>query len=268
MIADRAHLLDALITHAVSAGDVVWGHFRAGCSVRTKSDLSPVTAADHDAEAIILAGLAIDAPGVAVVAEEEHAAGRVPGAAATFFLVDPVDGTKDFVARGTDFTVNIGLIERGAPTMGVIYAPARDRLWWGDTTLGAWTATRVPGGTHDEAMPIRVASPGPALRAVASRMHDTPATERWLAAAGIAARVSVGSSLKFALVASGEADVYPRFTPTMEWDTAAGDAILRAAGGMTYGPDGLPFAYGKPGYLNAGFLATGGARPAGLDAGL
>jgi 3'(2'), 5'-bisphosphate nucleotidase len=265
--ADRRALLDALVTHALAAGEAVWRHFCQGCAVETKPDASPVTAADRDAEAIILAGLAAAAPGVAVVAEEECAAGRMPAPCAAFFLVDPLDGTKEFVRRGTDFTVNIGLVEAGVPTLGVVYAPARDWLVWGDAVAGeAWRAACAPGAAPGPAEAIRVRAPGAAVCAVASRSHLTPATTAWLDAAGAGERVSVGSSLKFALVAAGEADVYPRAGPTMEWDTAAGDAVLRAAGGRTFDIDGTPLRYGKPGFRNAGFVATGPFDPPPLSA--
>lgn len=263
-VPDRARLLEAMIALAEEAGDVVWRHFTAGCAVMHKADESPVTAADRDAEAAILAGLAEAAPGIPVVAEEEAAAGRVPDVDGAFFLVDPLDGTKEFVARGDDFTVNIALVEGGAPTMGVVYAPARNALYWGDVSADAHVAVRRPGAVRGAAQRIRVRAPGAPLAAVASKSHAMPGLDDWLAAAGIARRVSVGSSLKFALVAAGEADVYPRTGPTMEWDTAAGDAVLRAAGGRTLDVDGAPFRYGKPGFRNAGFVATGGYDPAPL----
>ena len=261
---DRARLLDALVTLAEEAGDVVWRHFTAGCAVMHKADESPVTAADRDAEAVILAGLAAAAPGIPVVAEEEAAAGRTPDVEGAFFLVDPLDGTKEFVARGDDFTVNIALIEHGEPTMGVVYAPARNAVYWGDVTTDAHVAIRRPDEARAAPQRIRVRLPAAPLAAVASKSHAMPGLDEWLAAAGIAQRVSIGSSLKFALVASGEADVYPRTGPTMEWDTAAGDAVLRAAGGRTVDVDGAPFRYGKPGFRNAGFVATGPYEPAPL----
>lgn len=261
-ISDRPALLDALVALAEAGGDIVWRHFVAGCAAETKADASPVTIADREAEAVILAGLARVAPGVPIVAEEEAAAGRMPDVDGAFFLVDPLDGTKEFIKRGDDFTVNIALVEGGAPTMGVVYAPARDTLYWGEVGVGAWTATRAPGGTRGPARAIAVRACTGAACAVASKSHAMPGLDDWLAAGGITDRVSVGSSLKFVLVASGEADVYPRTGPTMEWDTAAGDAVLRAAGGRTLDPDGAPFRYGKPGFRNTGFVATGGYAPA------
>ncbi|MFT3977914.1 MAG: 3'(2'),5'-bisphosphate nucleotidase CysQ [Sphingomonas bacterium] len=262
---DRAVLMDALVALAEAGGDIVWRYFVEGADVSIKPDESPVTAADHAAEAAILAGLREIAPHIPVVAEEEAAAGRVPDVDGAFFLVDPLDGTKEFIRRGDDFTVNIGLIESGAPTMGVVYAPARKLLYWGDAATGvARRARRTPfAARHDEhAIAVRAQHEPPC--AVASRSHADPATAAWLDAGGICDCVSVGSSLKFALVASGEADVYPRTGPTMEWDTAAGDAVLRAAGGMTLDPDNGAFRYGKPGFRNTGFIACGRYRPSPL----
>lgn len=261
----RAALLEALVAIAAAAGDVVWDHFTGEFVVDAKADQSPVTAADRAAEQVILAGLRAVAAHVPVVAEEEAAAGRIPDVADAFFLVDPLDGTKEFIKRGTDFTVNIGLIEQGRPTMGVVYAPARGRFYWGDVASGvARTAARLPHGTMDAPETIAVrACPGVPC-AVASKSHNTPATEAWLAGAGVTERVSVGSSLKFVLVASGEADVYPRPAPTMEWDTAAGDAVLRAAGGRVLDLDGADLSYGKERFFNPGFVATGPYRPAAL----
>lgn len=264
-IADRARLIEALVALAAEAGDVVWRHFNGECAVYVKADESPVTAADHAAEAIILRGLAEHAPGIPVVAEEEAAAGRIPEVGAHYFLVDPLDGTREFVDRGTDFTVNIGLIEHGRPTLGVIYAPARGLLVWGDVGEGhAWRADRVPGETAGTPRTIRVRACDGGPCALSSSRQINEATQAWLDHAGAGSRIGVGSSLKFALLASGEADVYPRPAPTMEWDTAAGDAILRAAGGRTLDLDGNDLAYGKPGFLNPGFLATGGYDPAPL----
>lgn len=264
-IADRARLMEALVALAGEAGDLVWQHFNGECAVYVKADESPVTAADHAAEAVILHGLAERAPGIPVVAEEEAAAGRIPEVGDRYFLVDPLDGTREFVDRGTDFTVNIGLIEHGRPTLGVIYAPARGLLVWGDVGEGhAWRADRPAGGTAStpRTIHVRACESGPC--ALSSSRQINEATQAWLDHAGAGSRTGVGSSLKFALLASGEADVYPRPAPTMEWDTCAGDAILRAAGGRTLDLDGNDLAYGKPGFLNPGFLATGGYDPAPL----
>lgn len=263
---ERRELLGVLIDLATRAGDIVWDfHVESSGQVEFKVDDSPVTQADRAAEALILEGLARIRPEIPVVAEEQAAAGHIPIVGDAFFLVDPLDGTKEFVARGTDFTVNICLIERGAPTMGVVYAPARSTLYWGDVAQAqAWRAERLPRSTRSAGERIFARAAGAALRAVASKSHNTPATEAWLAAAGVVERVSIGSSLKFALVACGDADVYPRPAPTMEWDTAAGDAILRASGGQTFDLDGAPLAYGKPGFFNPGFVAAAQFQPAAL----
>jgi 3'(2'), 5'-bisphosphate nucleotidase len=250
---DRCRLLESMVDCAARGGAVVWDHFNGDVVVERKADQSPVTAADRASEAVILA------------AEEETAAGRVPAVAARFFLVDPLDGTKEFIQRGTDFTVNIGLIEDGAPTLGVVYAPARSEMYWGDaTSKQASRATWPPHGSSSATRSIRVREPATPLCAVASKSHNTPETEAWLAAAGVGNRVSIGSSLKFVLVASGEADVYPRPAPTMEWDTAAGDAVLRAAGGRVFDLDGRPLEYGKARFFNPGFIATGPYEPTAL----
>lgn len=255
-------LLRQLVALASEAGDAVWDHFIGSEGHELKGDQSPVTAADREGERIILAGLATIAGAIPVVAEEEASAGRIPEVGTAFFLVDPLDGTKEFIKKGTDFTVNIGLIENGTPTLGVVYAPARSRLYWGDVAAGAaFTAPREPHGEEGDAMPISVCGCTESPRAVASKSHNTPETEAWLAAAGAGERVSIGSSLKFVLVACGEADVYPRPAPTMEWDTAAGDAILRAAGGRVFDLDGEPLRYGKPRFFNPGFVATGPFQP-------
>jgi 3'(2'), 5'-bisphosphate nucleotidase len=255
---NRPQLTRALLEIAAAAGGVVTDYVQRQMTVEHNPDDSPVTPADRLAEALILAGIAHAAPGIPVVAEEEAAAGRMPAVAEQFFLVDALDGTKEFIAGGTDFTVNIGFIERGSPTLGVVYAPARSMLYWGDTQLGqAFKAVQPPHGARQSPVRIAVRRPRRSLRAVASKSHNTPETEAWLRDTSVKNRVAIGSSLKFVLVAAGEADVYPRLAPTMEWDTAAGDAILRAAGGCVLDVDGAPLGYGKPRFHNPGFLATG-----------
>jgi 3'(2'), 5'-bisphosphate nucleotidase len=250
-------MMTALLDVAHEAGIVVMRHRAAGVIAETKADKSVVTAADREAEAVILTVLEQVAPGVPVVAEEESAAGRQPIQAERFFLVDPLDGTKEFLNGGEDFTVNIALIEHGMPVLGVVYAPAEGVMWWGDSD-GAWRAVWPVGGTKGETVKVGCVSCGEAPRAVASKSHATPETETYLTHCNAGDRVSIGSSLKFLLVADGKADLYPRAGPTMEWDTAAGDAVLRAAGGMTYDLAGAPLAYGKAHYFNPGFVATGG----------
>lgn len=255
--AARAALLEGLVACSLEAGAAIWKVFQEEFDVLVKADASPVTAADTAAEAVILAALARLAPDVPVVAEEEAAAGRVPEVGARFFLVDPLDGTKEFVKRGSDFTVNIGLIENGTPSMGVVYAPALSQLWAGDVTTSAWTADVAPGAASPTRRePLKVRPLGSAITAVASKSHNTPETEAYLAACGVVDRVSIGSSLKFCLVAEGKADLYPRPSPTCEWDTAAGHAVLLAAGGRVFDIHGAPLAYAKPRFFNPGFVAT------------
>jgi len=269
----RRTLMEGLIAAAIQAGAEIMAVFEGDFDVQVKADQSPVTVADQAAEAVILDALARLAPSVPVVAEEEAAAGRTPDVGARFFLVDPLDGTKEFIRRGTDFTVNIGLIEDGGPTLGVVFAPARDTLYAGDVVLGeAWREARRPGDVarNPTRIALKVKAPGDHLTAVASKSHDTPQTEAYLKGQGVAERISIGSSLKFCLVASGEADLYPRPAPTCEWDTAAGHAVLLAAGGVVYDLSGAPLPYGKPNFFNPGFLALGGVRGlpplgAGLD---
>ena len=249
-------LLSDLVEAAREAGEAILTVVRRGYEVQSKSDASPVTEADRAAELIILAALARAAPGVPVIAEEEVAAGRIPAHEDSFFLVDPLDGTKEFVRGGDDYTVNIGLIEARAPLLGVVFAPATGRLHVGCVGEGAW----ADDGTG--AREIRTRERGEQLTAVASKSHYTQATADYLeTAVGACAHVSIGSSLKFCIVAEGEADIYPRASPTSEWDTAAGHAVLLAAGGLVDGPDGTPLRYGKHAFVNRGFVATAGWKP-------
>jgi 3'(2'), 5'-bisphosphate nucleotidase len=246
-------VLEACVVAARAAGAEILQLVAAGFEVEVKSDLSPVTVCDRAAEAIILAALEQAAPGVPVIAEEEVAAGRIPAHGQTYFLVDPLDGTKEFVRGGDDYTVNIGLIVDGTPRLGVVYQPALDRLHLGLVGMGAWleeSGARTPIATR----PL-----GAAREAVASKSHFNQATADYLdRAIGACEHVSVGSSLKFCIVAEGRADIYPRLSPTSEWDTAAGHAVLVAAGGRVDGPDGEPLGYGKKAFLNRGFCATAG----------
>ncbi|MET1111646.1 MAG: 3'(2'),5'-bisphosphate nucleotidase CysQ [Allosphingosinicella sp.] len=254
------NLLPILIEAALAAGAEIERIYREGCEVIEKEDGSPVTIADRHAEAIILERLAAAFPDVPVLAEEEAAAGRIPALGRRFFCVDPLDGTRGFVQRNGEFTVNIGLIEDGAPVAGVIYAPDSRLLYYGARGEGAF---RVRGGGGAE--PIRPRPrPASGLTAVGSRSHAAHGTAEKGAHLGIADFVPSSSSLKFCLVAEGTADVYPRHGPTAEWDTAAGQAILEAAGGrvMALGEDGReagPLAYGKidRAFLNPPFIAWG-----------
>ena len=250
---DERRLLEDIAVAAREAGEAILEIVRRGYDVEHKQDSSPVTEADRAAELIILAALAKAAPGVPVIAEEEVAAGRIPAHGDTYFLVDPLDGTKEFVRGGDDYTVNIGLILDGVPRIGAVYAPATDRLHGGLVGEGAWLED-LSGR-----IAIQTRSPGDELVAVASKSHFNQPTADYLAeAVGECGYVAIGSSLKFCIVAEGRADIYPRLSPTSEWDTAAGHAVLLAAGGRVDGPDGQPLAYGKRAFLNRGFVATGG----------
>ncbi len=253
-------MLLALARIAYDAGEIILRHYVEEIVAHNKEDHSPVTAADIEAEKFILARLHHLVPGVPVVAEEEVAAGHIPKPAGRFFLVDPLDGTKEFISRNGEFTVNIAEIVDGKPVRGVVHAPAKERLFFGEVLSGAFEIDAKPGGAPDfaEARPIRVrAAPRGGLVAVASRSHRDKKTEEYLKTYPVREFITAGSSLKFCLVASGEADLYPRHGTTMEWDTAAGHAVLAAAGGTLTKLDGAPFHYGKPGFENPHFVARG-----------
>jgi 3'(2'), 5'-bisphosphate nucleotidase len=263
---DRVALLQGLVEASLVAGRAILKVYHSDFAFHVKADASPVTEADTAAEAILLAALARLAPGIPVVAEEECAAGRIPSVGDAFFLVDPLDGTKEFVRRGGDFTVNVALVEQGSPTLGVVYAPAAGRLYAGDGALGvAWSAQATDTAASEVSLgapaPLHVRTPGAAYVVVASKSHATPAIDAYLDGYAVETRVAVGSSLKFCLLAAGEADLYPRPSPTSEWDTAAGHAVLAAAGGRVFGPDGTPLTYGKPNFFNPGFVACGPFTP-------
>jgi 3'(2'), 5'-bisphosphate nucleotidase len=250
-------LLDAVIAIAREAGQVVSTIYDTEFTVSTKSDASPVTLADERAEAVILAGLARLAPEIPVVAEESVAAGRVPAidpAQGRFWLVDPLDGTREFVSRNGEFTVNIALIHAGDPVLGVVLAPALGALYAGAQGLGAFK--ELAG--RRQTIRCREA-PQEGLAVVESRYHgDGAALEAWLKGQPIASRIKAGSSLKLCLLAEGQADLYPRLGRTMEWDIAAGHAIVTAADGyVTRIDDGKVLRYGKAGFENPGFMARG-----------
>ena len=248
---------------ALDAGRLVMDVYASDITFDEKADLSPVTAADHASERLILAGLRQTLPDIPCVAEEEIAAGAVPQTlGAEFILIDPLDGTREFVNRRPDFTVNIALIRSGAPVIGVVYAPARSDMH--SASGGRAEAIAVGHGYEVESRrTVHVRTGFTPLTIVASRSHRTRDTDIYIRKFAAAEIVSVGSSLKFCMIASGEADLYPRFGKTMEWDTAAGDAILRAAGGMTLTLDDQPLTYGKrnrPGiddFVNPDFVAKG-----------
>lgn len=262
-VSDDEAMLGVFERLALDAGREVMRVFHKGCAVDSKSDSSPVTEADRESEKIILAGLRAAYPDIPCVAEEEVAAGvATPDLGGAFFLIDPLDGTKEFVNRRTDFTVNIALVRHGVPEVGVVFAPCTGRFFSGRPgraeALEIDSDYRIAGRRQ-----ITVRAGGSPLAVVASRSHNTPETEAFIRDLGAAEIVSIGSSLKFCLLAAAEADVYPRFGRTMEWDTAAGDAVLRAAGGMTRTLDGKPLVYGKRNqasdsdFANPHFIATG-----------
>jgi len=244
--------LQTLVRIVRAAGEVVMRHYEAGCDARVKADRSPVTDADEEAEKLILAELNAAFPGVPVVAEEQAAAGHVSKVGSRFFLVDPVDGTKEFVKRGGEFTVNIGEIVDGQPVSGVVLAPAIGRLFVGAVGEGAF---ELAGNAIRDIACRKPEADG--LVAVSSRSHPDAKTDELLKSLPIKGHTNAGSSLKFCLVAAGEADIYPRAGTTMEWDTAAGHAVLRAAGGTVTNWDGSPFVYGKPDFRNGPFIAKG-----------
>ena len=224
--------------------------------VRVKSDASPVTEADEAADALISAGLRAAFPDVALVTEEQAASHGQ--SVQSFLIVDPLDGTKEFINRRGDFTVNIALVENGQPTRGIVYAPAKGRMFYTRADGGAVEESgpfdpEAPGETR----PIRVAAPdNDALMVVASKSHRDQATDDYIGKYAVRDMTSAGSSLKFCLVATGEADLYPRLGRTMEWDTAAGHAVLSGAGGRVLRFDDLtPLVYGKPGFENPFFIA-------------
>lgn len=250
-------MIEEIKTAARIAGARIMDIYAGDPQAEYKADGSPVTWADKAAEEVILAALAKIAPDIPVVSEESTESHAL-AASERFFLVDPLDGTREFLRRdgAGSFTVNVALVENGVPVLGVVHAPALDRLFCGEAGKGAFECP-ARGAQEIAVRPV----PATGAVAVASRSHRDDDTNGWLEANGISETVSIGSSLKFCLVACGEADVYPRFGPTMEWDTAAGDAVLRAAGGTVLDPHGRLFGYGKADYRNGPFIAYGRFRP-------
>lgn len=250
--------MQQLIDLALAAGAEIMAIYATDFSAKAKGDLTPVTEADEAAEKLILAGLAKIAPSVPVISEEAASAGGFPKVSEKFFLVDPLDGTKEFISRNGEFTVNIALVEKGVPVAGVVLAPALKRIFWGEMGRGA--AQGVAGG--DAASDWRRLGvrplPEDGAVVVASRSHRDAATEEYLKTVKVKSLCSAGSSLKFCLLAAAEADLYPRFGRTMEWDTAAGHAVLLAAGGRVRTVEGPDLTYGKHarGFDNPGFIAS------------
>jgi len=246
-------LLDRVAKLARTAGEAILRIYASDFEVAAKADRSPVTEADGAAEKLIIAGLRQLPFGESIVAEESVSQAATPDPQSTFWLVDPLDGTKEFIGRNGEFTVNIALVERGRPILGVVLAPALDRLYAGARGLGAYAEQ---GGAR-RAIACRSA-PAEGLTVAGSRSHgDMDELRRFLGERKIARTISAGSSLKFCMIAAGEADVYPRLGRTMEWDTAAGQAVLVAAGGEVTDVKGAELTYGKPGYENPHFVAWG-----------
>ncbi len=248
---ENAKIVEVIRALALEAGDKIMEIYaRDDFGVRAKSDDSPVTEADEAADALISAGLKAAFPEIALVTEEQSDSHSV--VAERFFIVDPLDGTKEFVHRRGDFTVNIALIENGTPVLGVVFAPAKKRLFYTDQT--GQTIEEKQDGSR---IPLRVSTPdNEALIVVASKSHRDAATDEYINKYKVADSAAAGSSLKFCLVAAGEADLYPRLGRTMEWDTAAGHAVLIGAGGKVVRfEDHTPLEYGKPIYENPFFIA-------------
>ena len=254
---DTSRLVPLMRRLALEAGDRIMTVYNGpDFEVRAKGDASPVTEADEAADAVISAGLREAFPDVTLITEEQDDSHALT--AQTFLIVDPLDGTKEFVQRRGDFTVNIAYVQDGVPVAGVVYAPAKGRLFY----------TQTDGSAVEETGPFDKDSPGPlrplrvstpdnaALMVVASKSHRDQATDDYISRYAVRDMTSAGSSLKFCLVATGEADLYPRLGRTMEWDTAAGDAVLRGAGGQVVRfDDHTPLSYGKSGWDNPFFIA-------------
>ena len=250
---DNPALLDLAVDLAADAARLILEIRARGFAVTRKDDFSPVTEADRAAEALITQRLRAATPDIPVIAEEEVAAGRITAIGGRFWLVDPLDGTREFAAGAAAFTVNIGLVENGVAILGAVAVPASGEIFGGIVGAGAWK--RQNGETH----PIATRAPPPAgLAVLASRHHgDDPALQAMLADKRVATIEKLGSAVKFCRLAEGGADFYPRLGPTMEWDTAAPQAVLEAAGGGVLDAAGAPLRYGKPGFLNPPFFCHG-----------
>lgn len=264
--ATRQEVLENLRRIAILAGAEILDIYAGDFSVQDKPDATPVTCADTAAERIILHGLGQWAPRIPVIAEESFAAGSLPDmqsgggdarfADDAFFLVDPLDGTREFIRRNGEFTVNIALIEGGIPIAGTVHLPALGETFWTDGDGKAWRMRK-----NEKPQGIACRSSGSDPLAITSRSHRDRETAAWLDRHKIAKIIHAGSSLKLCRIAEGRADVYPRLGRTMEWDIAAGHALLRAAGGDVSTLDGPPLRYGKPGFENPSFIAHGLDRP-------
>ena len=254
MTSDRKALLEAACHAARSASVAILEIYARPFAVRRKEDASPVTEADERAERLIIAALAAAAPAIPVIAEEMAAAHGVPEPPPRFWLVDPVDGTKEFIAKNGEFSVNIGLIEGNRPVLGVVHVPVKNITY---AAAGPGTATRQDGNAAPVAIAARQVPRKGAIVAHSRSHADSKRLAAYLAGLDEATTLISGSAVKFCLVAEGMADLYPRFGPTMEWDTAAGQAVLEGAGGSVTTFDGAPLAYGKPQFRNSDFIARG-----------
>ena len=253
---DYAELAAAARRLALEAGRAIMAFHRRDAAVGFKHDRTPVTEADRAADRLIVAGLQAAAPAIPVVSEESVGTGMSPPADARFWLVDPLDGTREFIAGREEFTVNIALVEEGRPVLGVLHLPALGETYLAD---GQGRALYVVG--EGAPQPIRArAAPEESPAVIASRSHRDAETDAFIARLGPSETRSAGSALKFGLLARGAADVYPRFGRTMEWDTAAGHALLAAAGGSVRDMDGRELRYGKAGFVNPPFVACGRER--------
>lgn len=261
---ENPKLLDGLTEIASAAAAAILAVPRSSLDRRDKADASPVTAADEAAERLIRDGLAALAPGVLLISEETTDGRPSEGAGPRFLLADPLDGTRDFIAGLDEYTVNIALIEDGAPVLGVVAAPARGLIWRGHVGHGAERLKLAPGAAAKDARErsaIRVRPcPAAGARVLISRSHPDPATTAYIGRLPQPERVVCGSSLKFCLVAEGSADLYPRLGSISEWDIAAGHAVLAAAGGQVRTPDGGALRYGAHDFRVAGFIASGGTK--------
>ena len=260
MTTDLSSFIPPLTATVLDAGQKIMEIFKSNFEVYGKDDKSPVTEADRQGEIIITKALQDLTSSIPIVGEEAKSEGKCPDiSGGTFWLVDPLDGTKEFIKKGNDFTVNIGLVVDNRPILGFVLAPALNQLYWGIVGEGAWTAD-VKNNTITNIRPICTSSTSKEnLVIVASKSHRSKELETWLSHYPSAEHTSIGSSLKFCLIATGEADLYPRLGPTCEWDTAAAHAVLIAAGGSVDAPDGTPLKYGKDPktFLNPYFICKG-----------
>ena len=259
---DRAAVALLFARLCLAAGPLAMAVFkRADQGARLKDDASPVTEADEAVEAYLISELSRLTPQAPCIAEESSARGETPAQQGAFLLIDPLDGTREFIARRPEFTINIALIEQGSPTAGAVYAPALSELWFAGEAafhVAAEPGAPLPPESQWRRLSTR-AAPADGLTAMVSLSHFDAETAAFLSRLPIKAQMQAGSSLKFCRIAEGLADVYPRFGPTHEWDTAAGDAVLRAAGGVVLTPQGAPFPYGNTaqGYINGPYVACG-----------